>query len=333
MADKQVPGFTAEPNLEAKLDGLDDHLEPINDKPKEVKDEPAKPAEDVEAKKEEEPVDKKDEPKADDDTKPSEDEPKKDDKEPVKDDEGYTIDEGEEAKDEPKADEPAKSTLTPEQNYILENVTPIKVKGTVGNDEKVQEFTVLSPENLPQGFKYIDDRESATANKQFAMLENKAVELQTEFRNQETQKSAKAFKESEDNADRSDIGTLQRDGSIPKFKVEPTDPNFTKDPASVLIQEVLDFKEKQNSQYLEEANAGRPYKHIGFNEAFLMYKRENPVKVDSAQKKEDEERVALAKRTSAPTGAKDNESLKPRVHSGMGSMDLDKLIDSKTEGW
>lgn len=329
MDDNSVPGFTASPELEAKLDSLDDNLLPkdrVSEEP--AKDEPAKP--------EEEPKETEKDPEAEEkpeETDKDSQDPKSTEEVPAKDGEGYTIDEGETEKptSETLENTPERSQLSPEQQYIIDSIQPITVRGVIGSDEKVQEFKVYSPEQLPDGFKYTDDKSSAMAAKSFAMLESKATELQTEFRNQETQKSAKAFKEAEDSSDRAEIGRLQREGEIPKFKVEPEDPNFEKDPAAVLIQEVLDFKEKKNAEYLEAANAGRPYKHIGFEEAFLMYRREQPT--NPAQDKEDQERKDLAERTGGAAGAKSDESPKPRVHSGMGSMDLDRLIEDRTKGW
>lgn len=327
--DDNIPSSTGDPGLDAKLDTLDDNLQPLKDKDDLKTDEQAKPEKESKETEEVEEPNKEDE--SETESKDTED---SESTEEVSDDEGYAIDDGDEEKSEDTKDTPTDaspepSQLSAEQRYILDGLVPITVKGTVGSDDKVQEFKVLSPEYLPQGFKYVDDRESATANKAFGMLESKAAERQNEFRNQETTKSAKEFEAAEKASDRADIGRLQREGDLPKFKLEPDDPKFDSDPAAVQVQEILDFKDKKNAEYLEQANAGRPYKHIGFEEAFLMFKRENPK--DPAQDKEDQERVDLAKRTGATQGT---DSLpKARIHSGMGSMDLDQLIEERTQGW
>lgn len=324
-----VPGFTANdiPGLEEKLSGLGDDLQPSDKLVEDKKDEPAESEEKSE--------------EIEEDKKPTEENKSTEESEEGSETsdesgDGYTIDDEEDKSEEQESDAPTEaaeqSQLTAEQQYILKGISPITVKGTVG-DDKVQEFKVYSPEQLPQGFKYVDDRESATANKNFSLLENQAEKLQNDFRTQENTKSAKAFKEAEDTADRADIGRLQRDGELPRFKIDSNDPKFAEDPAAVLIQEVLDFKDEKNQQYLKESQAGRPFRHIGFEEALLMYQRSKPAKVDTAQDKEDKEREALAKRTSGTTGTKYTDESKPRVHSGMGSMDLDALIESKTQGW
>lgn len=300
--------------LDAKLDTLDDHLEPIKEEDKSEVKPDEKPEESEESPKEQETEKEKGE-----ETPETESEEK---------DEGYAIDEDEEESSE---EEPSTSTekqtpnLTAEQKFILDNLTPIKVRGEVNG--KVQTFDVLTPEQLPSGFKFADDREAAQATKGFSQLEAKAEKLQNDFRTQETEKATKEFKAREDAADRADIGKLQRNGDIPKFKLQPNDPKFETDSAAEVVQKVLDYKDKTNQRYMEEYNAGRAYKHIGFEEAYYMYQRENPPE-DTAQKKEDSERKEFANRTSNNRSESPDTARKPRVHSGSTSRDLDALIEN-----
>jgi hypothetical protein len=321
MDENSVPGFTADPALEAKLNSLDDQLQPIE---KDLKDDlPEESIKDQEVTQDTEPFK---------DTSDTKDEPTEGE------DEGYTIDGEEDTEPDEEvlttSTEEAKSStnLTAEQQYILDNLQAITVRGTVGADGKVQEFTVLSPEQLPNGFKYIDERESSIANKNFALLESKALTLQSDFRTQQTTKAVQEFKAREDAADISDIAELQKAGDLPKFKLQRNDPKFETDPGVQLVQEVLDFKETQNQKYMDEYNAGRPYKHIGFQEAYAMYKRSNPDTTQAAQKAEDAERKAVAQRTSRTKGAS-TKTGQTKVHSGMMSRDLDALIESRTQGW
>lgn len=235
------------------------------------------------------------------------------------DDEGYTIDGDDDGSgDTDEGSAPSNSTgkspegdkrntqLSPEQQYILDNIQPIKVEGVVGDSDKVKTYDVFTPEQLPAGFKFLDDRSREIASKQFGMLESRARELQTDYRQQESKKAADAFKAAEDAADRSEIGDLQREGVLPKFKVDVDSPEFDKDPAAELIQAVLDFKEEQNAKYLQAANSGKRYKHIGFEEAYYMYVRKNPdavTKKSPEQAKEDSARKDHARRTKQAAGA------------------------------
>lgn len=332
MADEQAQ------SLDQKLDGLDDNLQPIKQDNKQ--DEKSADADEKKADKAEEKQEDQD--KSADEAGASEDKSAEDSEaagtgeseseEASASDDGYTIDDGDEEEEvldteDDKTGEQSTSNLTPEQKYILDNVAPIKVRGSIG-DGKVQEFEVLAPEQLPNGFKFADDVEMAKATKGFNMLEQRASQLQQDYRTQETDKAAKEFKEREDTADRQDIARLQKEGDLPKFKAKPDTKDFDNDPGVKLVQEVLDFKDKQNNKYMEEYNAGRPYKHIGFDEAYALYKRNTP-KTDPAQAKEDKEREDIAKRTARPSGNGSTDAAqKARVHTGMSSRDLDNLIEN-----
>ena len=327
MADAAVPGFTASPDLEAKLNALDDHLQPIKeelveDEPKDVEEEAAE---------ENETADESEEEQKESESAETETDNEESSDEEVDEDEGYTIDDEENseadevvvAESKQEVETVNRSDLTPEQNYIIDNLPPLTVRGRVGENE-LQDYTVYSPEQLPSGFEYVDQREMSIANKNFALMEQKAVQLQNDFRAQESTKAANQFKVLEENADRSDINRLQKEGELPKFKTAPDSPDFEKDPATVEIQAILDFKESLNQRYLNEYNAGRPYRHVGFEEAYAMYRRQNP-KIDPRVQAEDSEREKIARRTSnTKSRAMDS---KPRVTRGMSSRDLELYLE------
>lgn len=321
MADDiNVPGFTASPELQSKLDSLDDNLEPVTKDLKEEKDEEPVAEAEKSSEEENEAVDETEKSKEDVES------------EETAETEGYTIDEGEEDDDEEP--EPTTSTqakpnqLTAEQQYVLDNIATFKVRGTVPGSDKVESFDVYTIEQLPPGFKYESETELALAMKRDNTNEQRAEILLNNFRTQETSKAAQEFKVREDNADRQDIGNLQREGLLPKFTKEPNAKDFDSDPAVELVNNILKFKEDTNQRYLDEYNAGRPYKHIGFEEAFRMYKYQNPDKVDTELQKEDAARQALAKRTSKAKGTSSQETPRQRARAGMTSRDLDNLIDS-----
>lgn len=280
-----------DPELDALIEGLPTGEE--DDKSEDTSEE------DTTKDTEEEQVDEKEESEQSEESDEKTDDESEETEDSGESEDGYTIDGDEDADtvEEKIEDKPA-GDLNPEQQYILDNIQPIVVQGTVGDSDKLQEFKVLSPEQLPVGFKFTDDRSREIASKNFSMLESQAQSLQNDFRSKQTVESAKAFREAEDTADRSDIGDMQRDGVIPKFKAAPDSPDFDKDPAVELVQKVLDFKEAENAKYLEAANQGKPYRHLGFEEAYYKYISKNPEKGRSeAQKKEDQEREKIARRT------------------------------------
>jgi archaellum component FlaD/FlaE len=185
--DEAPAGFTAEPGLQAKLDSLDDNLQPLskdiveNDKSEEVSDaETEEKNEDVEEVKEtNEAEESKDDAKSADESE---------DTESTEESEGYTIDENDEDEEEVQSNstqENAQSSeLTPEQQYILDNVKPIKVRGYVGDSDKLETFDILAPEQLPDGFRFVDDKERTMAVNGLSQLEQKALQLQNDYRNQ-----------------------------------------------------------------------------------------------------------------------------------------------------
>ena len=328
MDTNSIPGLTLSPSLDAKLNALDDNLQPIEKE--EVKSEDIPAEETVEKNDTTEEV--KEELEVDESDETAEDTEEVDDKEDAEEpaeDNAYTIDEGDEEEEDAEP-APTNSTqaspnqFTAEQQYILDNISPIRVRGEV--DGKVNEYEVLAPDQLPQGFKFLDDRDMALATKSFAMLETKAEQLQNDYRNQASVKAGQEFKAREDAADRQDIGELQRSGDIPKFTTPANDPKFDQDPGVQLVQDILDFKESQNQKYMDEYNAGRPYKHIGFEEAFRMFKQTQPAKANPAQVKEDAERKNVAKRT---TGSKSNKDDTPRQRPVLrNSRDIDSFIEN-----
>lgn len=312
-------------------DGLDDSLQPIDDKvivkTDDVEDQDDEGADDDgqggEGDSDSDADSDKDSGKEDKDGEEGDD---------ADDDEGYSIDEIE--SDDSDDDKPAPvetpkptDTLSAEQKYIVDNLAPIKLRGVVGDSEDVKEYTVYDPSQLPPGFRYLDDRDRDMAGKAFGAMEQRALQLQNDFRGQEGKKAQQAYKEQEEKADWSDIAALQKQGELPKFKLKPDDPKFDEDPTSVLIDKVLDFKDELNNKYLEDYNNGKPYRHVGFEDAYAKYLKQNPpVKKTAEEVKEDKDRKDLAKRTRGTngTGAKGGE--KPVV---LGSKrDIDNYIES-----
>jgi len=322
-----VPGFSATPELQAKLDSLDDNLTPIN----EVKEESKNAKPEVEN---EEAAEEKDESteQVEEVQDAEESDETGEDSEESDSEEGYSINEDDEDEEEVPSNStqetPANNQLTPEQQFVLDNISTFKVRGTVPGNDKVESFDIYTIEQLPAGFKYENESELTIAMKRDNLNEQKAEKLVNDYRSQETNKAAQEFKLREDNADRQDIGDLQRKGELPKFKAQPNSKDFDNDPGVKLANDILAFKEELNQKYLDEYNAGRPYKHIGFEEAFRMYKYQNPDKMDTELQKEDAARQNLAKRTTKAKGSDSQTPSRPRVKPGMTSRDLDNLIDS-----
>jgi len=86
---------------------------------------------------------------------------------------------------------------------------------------------------------------------------------------------------------------------------------------------VLDIMAKTNEQYMKEYQQGRPYKHIGFKEAFDDYQKLNDSKKqDKAQKDEDVERKDIADKVGTNRGMTASKVMKPTVRAGTTTRDL-----------
>ena len=341
-------------SLDKVLGELDDDLNPIDPGNDPLTKKPVDKVEDDEPEKEEERAEELGEDEDEVAKKSKEDNQEKGgaakkDKEPAEDeaDEPYSIDEDEPAAakvdtpDKPADVVPVAST---EDQYVIDGIKDwaITVQGTVGDSADVKAYKVLSPTQLPAGFKYLDDSQHDQAFQAYNRIEQEAGRLHTQYTQTQAQKTNDDFTKREELGDRRDLAGLQKKGDIALFRKNPDIPAGFKgslrdivnlladnnDEGAVIAKEVLDFKDKRNEQYMTEYNAGRPWKHIGFEEAFLMYQKQNPTKSNPAKVKEDKERKAYAKRTGSTRSGTTSKVTKPEVHSGATSRDLDAYIES-----
>lgn len=248
------------------------------------------------------------------------------------DDDGYTIDETDEpaGTDDAEAPEPPKpqGRLNPEQQYIYDNLPDIVTYGHTG-DGQDKEYRVKVDSELPKDFEFASKADERAFYRSLSAQELNARQLQTTYQNEQSQQQARQFQQQEDAADRSDIATMQKEGELPRFKVKVDDPGFDKDPAAKLITDILQFKEQRNQQYLEEYQRGRPFRHIGFQEAYYMFRRQNPERTRStAQQKEDAERKDVARKVGPSKGVSPSSLNKPRVQPGMSTRDVMARIEA-----
>jgi hypothetical protein len=242
-------------------------------------------------------------------------EPDEGTKEPDGDPEGYIADEVE--VEEPKPEEQvATGEMTPEVKYIVDNLPDLNVRGT--SEGKTKTFTVKAAGQLPEDFEFSSKREELLFNQALAGQELRAQQLQTKFQQDQASKQSTEFAEKEQNDIRKDIGDLQREGLIGKFKYQADDPKFDSDPPVKETQEIIDFMNKRNAEYLEQANKGGLYYHMSFRDAFtLMQAQKESKKIDNALDKEDAERKQVTRQNAGSKGAPSNGLTKPRIRANM----------------
>lgn len=242
------------------------------------------------------------------------------DKDAAKDDdkEGeFTADDALEVDEAPKTDtrgpqDNAGIRLSPDESkFVADNIgEPLLLRGMQGDKEV--EIKAYSPGDIPADFKFSSDQQLVAAQTGFMRLEGKANELLGSFRQTQNQTAATDFEKRENEGIRGDVADLQKEGRFAKFKIQPGQPGFNDDPAAKQMTEILGVMQERNEMYMSQYNQGRPYKHIGFAEAFDIWEAKNPErqanrKRDNDQRKEDDERGKVADKVgtnSGMTGAK-----------------------------
>lgn len=240
-------------------------------------------------------------------------------------DDEYIIDNDEKedttTKEEVKTEKP--TPLNTEQQFIYDGLPTLSV---LGKDGKTYEVKV--PNELPADFEFANARDAANFNASIASQELKANNLQNQFRTEAANKSAEEFATREDRAITEDIASLQKSGDIPNFKKQPSDPDFDNDPTAKQVTEIVDFMNKKNADYLKRNQAGQAYRHIGFEEAFYLYRRENPEKARSAeQQAEDTQRKEVA-RNGGSKGTQAEKTTRAPMRTGTSTRDLYAMIDN-----
>lgn len=217
------------------------------------------------------------------------------------------------------------SGLNAEQKYIVDNLPLMTAR--IKDGDTVKEIQVKSWTQLPEDVTFATKRDELAFMNALTAQENRAQQLQQKFQADSTSKQSQEFERLENDAIREDIARLQQSGDLPKFKTKIEDANFSKDPATQEVQKVLDYMHERNKQYLSEYQQGRPYRHIGFEEAFRMYTP--TAKKDSAQKAEDKERKDMADKVGGNKGLTQREMKRPTVKSGTRIEQILERVDAE----
>jgi len=240
----------------------------------------------------------------------------------------------------PKPNEPQTPTdnagiqLSPEeQKHIADNIgQPIVIRGMQGDKEV--EIKAYSPNDIPTDFKFANDQQLAAATTGFQQLETKANQLLGNFRQNQSQAATQDFEQRENEGIRADVADLQKEGRFPKFTVRPGDAGFDDSPEAQQMAEVLNVMTERNEMYFKQYQQGRPYKHIGFSEAYDIWERNSPKKAEEDKKnadqdKEDEDRHKRgAERSDSNRGMNPSNIVKPTVKAGTTTRDILNRIDN-----
>lgn len=225
-----------------------------------------------------------------------------------------------------------------EQTYIKDNIgEPIVLRGYKEVDGKLEPYEVkaFAWENVPRDFKFASDADFGNAQNAFNRLDQKATNLLGQYRQQQSESVRNDFERRENDGIKADVADLQKEGRFPKFTVQPGADGFDDSPEAQQMADVLKVMAQKNEMYLKQYEQGRPYKHIGFAEAFDLWEKSNPdrqaaKKADDDQKKEDDERkTKAADRSDSNRGMSTSNIVKPTVRPGTTTRDILARIDAE----
>lgn len=204
---------------------------------------------------------------------------------------------------------PAAVAQSDEAKFILENLQKISVNIVVdGPDGKdlVQTVSVYGYGDLPANFKgYANPREGELFRGAVTAQELKAQQLQTQFKQtkqqNDLQKASQEYTAKENKAIAEDLTDLRKEGIFPKFKGNPGTKEFNESEGAKEFDKTVAFMNKKNDEYVQRANTGKNYRHIGFREAFEMLHGQNP---KAAEQAEDRARKKIAGKVVSKRGSK-----------------------------
>lgn len=216
--------------------------------------------------------------------------------------EGYYADEGQDEVAKPDLETPAGPTDM--GSWVLEQLPNIQVNGLNKDGEQVS-LSVKRAEDLPVDFEFTNKRDELIFSQNIADQTNRAVNLINTWNSNQQAASATKFSEQENRDIQLDIASLQREGLLNRFRYQPNDERFEKDPAVKAMQEVLDYYNAENQKrYAESQRTGRLFSRLSYRDAFYLNQRSSTASEPSTPEQTKEERSRKASTKVLAKGAK-----------------------------
>lgn len=207
----------------------------------------------------------------------------------------------------------------PEENKVIYNALPYLV--AEGKKGVVQ---VKTPDQLPDGFEFKDQKAMMKFQNDLQAQENRATQFKQAI-------EARAEREQRASADRaeaqkviSEIDGLQKSGELPSPKAKYGSKEFDNDPAVTLINKVLNYRAVR-------AQGGT---NLSVRDSLMLYKAEHPEEFVKKEAKGDVERRNIAKKVagnskSTSSAVNGDDEDKPRYYkTGMSTEDvLDAVLN------
>lgn len=210
--------------------------------------------------------------------------------------------------------ERAWQNMSPDNKLLYKSLPYIN---TVGKDGKT--YSVKDSSQLPDGFEFADKKvELRFLNEMQAqeLRAQRALESMNQYRQRNEQQAAQ---NNEAKAVVEGVQELQKQNVLPKFTAQPNTPEFDKDPAVVLINEILGFRQQRNAQ---GAN-------LSVEDATYIYKAQHPEKFTTSKPAQkttasDLERKRISGKIGSPTGGKPQDG---RLRPNFKGMSAEEIAD------
>jgi hypothetical protein len=227
----------------------------------------------------------------------------------------------EDEEDDDTADEGLETEPGSIQEYIIERLPTLTVKGKDGKT-----YNIKVAEELPEDFEFENKRAEMLFTQQLVDQNQEIHKLATEFNNKQAEAQANATRLSDARAVSNELTELQDEGLLPKFKEKVSSTKLQKDPAYLEAQEVFKKMQDMNKNY---AKKGLPYR-VGLRDALREIQLNKLTEKDQTRKtKATEERKKVASKL-AGGGSTKEANVKPRVQRGETISDI---LDRALETW
>ena len=181
-----------------------------------------------------------------------------------------------------------------EEKFIYNSLDYITVKGKDG-----EELSIKLPTQLPDDFEFANKKAEAQFYSAMSAQSSKAEKLMNKITSDREQTTKAEKEKAELDAIIADVDRLQDDGIVPKIKAKPGTDEFNDDPSVQLVNKILDFRDKYNSEHKGE--------NISSYTAGLIYKAKHPKEFETEDDKrrssQDKSREKTASRVANKTAS------------------------------
>lgn len=204
----------------------------------------------------------------------------------------------------------------PEENKVIYNALPYLV--AEGKKGAVQ---VKTPDQLPDGFEFKDQKAMMKFQNDLQAQENRATEMKNALEARADRE--RNFIAERENAKRviSEINSLQKSGELPSPKAKYGSKDFDNDPAVTLINKVLNYR----------AMRAQEGSNLSVRDSLLLYKAEHPEEFVKKEAKGDVERSKIARRVagnSKSTSSAVNKDDDNKPHYYKAGMSTEDVLDA-----